>query len=314
MAPSTACFADSSREVLARTLLSCRAVKLRLVTLHVLALAMTGCSAGEDVAAVDLQVLVRTDLVAGREFAWVEVALPERGRTVRLPAVVGSHQGVTEAAFFERLPRSAHRLVRVSLLDARGSVVLSRPMVFPHERRLAVVAKMSRACRDHACPEACQGGRCVDSDCVEGTEESCETPEAPECTADDDCPSSAPCSVGRCDAEECWLDVLPDACGAGETCDVELGCVALPEPEPPMMDAGVPPEDDAGVTLDAGDVLTDVDGGAAEIDGSADASTDASTDGSTPDGSTDGSTGEESPDGGATADASAMDASAVPDE
>lgn len=223
---------------------------------------LLGACAGEarSSGGVDLQVLVRTDLAVGLEFAWVEISLPERGLTSRVPAVLGSYLNAREVAFLADLPPTRHRYLKISLLDRHGAEVLSRPMVFAHERRMAVVARLSRTCREHDCPEACHGGRCVDPGCIDGAEPGCEgpldpstpTPE-PECRSATDCPSLEGCARALCEEGVCWAAADDARCAEDEACSPDLGCVARPE-EP--VDAGsvVEAVDDAGAleaTLDA---------------------------------------------------------------
>ncbi|MCB9617279.1 MAG: hypothetical protein H6722_33015 [Sandaracinus sp.] len=206
---------------------------------------------------VDLQVLVRTDLAVGLEFAWVEIALPERGLTSRVPAVLGSYLQAREVAFLTDLPPTRHRYLKVSLLDRRGEAVLSRPMVFEHDRRMAVVARLSRTCREHDCPEACHGGRCVDPGCIDGTEVGCmtdpvdPTPE-PMCVAADECPSAEGCARPLCDEGVCWFSADDTLCEADELCAPDGTCVARPEPPDGGLEVGAS-EDDGGVfASDAG--------------------------------------------------------------
>ena len=217
---------------------------------------LLGACAGEarSSGGVDLQVLVRTDLAVGLEFAWVEISLPERGLTSRVPAVLGSYLNAREVAFLADLPPTRHRYLKISLLDRHGAEVLSRPMVFAHERRMAVVARLSRTCREHDCPEACHGGRCVDPGCIDGAEPGCEGPldpstpsPEPECRSATDCPPLEGCARALCEEGVCWAAADDARCGADEACSPDLGCVARPE-EP----------------VDAGSVVEAVDGGALE--------------------------------------------------
>jgi hypothetical protein len=259
----------------------------------ILAVLLSAC-AGEarSTGGVDLQVLVRTDLAVGLEFAWVEISLPERGLTSRVPAVLGSYLDAREVAFLVDLPPTRHRHLKVSLLDRHGAEVVSRPMVFAHERRMAVVARLSRTCREHDCPEACHGGRCVDPGCLDGSEVDCEptdpttpTPE-PGCRSATDCPALDGCARAVCDEGVCWAEADDSRCAADRVCSPDLGCVPRPEPD---LDAGV----DAGIAeLDA--EVIDV-GESDPTDGEASIDADASVG-----------------DAGETSDASPSDASAEP--
>lgn len=240
----------------------------------ILAVLLSAC-AGEarSTGGVDLQVLVRTDLAVGLEFAWVEISLPERGLTSRVPAVLGSYLHAREVAFLADLPPTQHRYLKVSLLDRHGAEVVSRPMVFAHERRLAVVARLSRTCREHDCPEACHGGRCVDPGCLDGTETDCEEPTDPTtpepmCRSATDCPPLDGCARAVCDEGVCWAEADDSRCAADRVCSPELGCVARP-PEL-ELDAGV----DAGIAEHDAEVI-DV-GASDPTDGEASIAADAS--------------------------------------
>lgn len=235
----------------------------------ILAVLLSAC-AGEarSTGGVDLQVLVRTDLAVGLEFAWVEISLPERGLTSRVPAVLGTYLHAREVAFLADLPPTQHRYLKVSLLDRHGAEVVSRPMVFAHERRLAVVARLSRTCREHDCPEACHGGRCVDPGCLDGTESDCEEPTDPTiptpepgCRSATDCPPLEGCARAVCDEGVCWAAADDSRCAADQACSPELGCVARPELD---LDAGVGGADASVPELDA--ATTEVGAGASDAD------------------------------------------------
>lgn len=206
-------------------------------TLAALVLLAIGCSdpAGE------LRVDVRTDYVAGIEFA---------------EAVVRFDGVETRRAFgSEDHTRQEHRLAEV---DARpGSFPLEVRLVAGDGRTLAardvsvrvqgtstgVTVVITRSCRDVVCgeTESCLGGRCVTPECVRGDEPSC--PE-PECRASGDCTSAfADCVRPTCEAGVC---LYAGSCAEGSFCDPVEGCQPLPGADAGPGDAGTDAGTDGG--------------------------------------------------------------------
>ncbi|MAC26717.1 MAG: hypothetical protein CMH59_09600, partial [Myxococcales bacterium] len=223
---------------------------------------VAGCEMGRASTSgrADLQVLLRTDLTPQVEFVWIEVALPETGEVMRRAAVPVAYHRAAEVAYFRDLRPSPERLVEVRLLQRDGSVVLKRPLVFPHRGRLAVTARLTRSCREHDCPAACHGGFCVDPRCIDGDEVLCrEGPDAPdvprpghvrECDTVADCALPvAACAIQVCDEGLCWAFPDDGACPEGRLCAPDIGCREAPPPlevDAGMPDAGPPLEDGGG--------------------------------------------------------------------
>lgn len=219
-----------------------RAHRLLLLAFGLLA----GCDGGRSTLILQL----KTDFVAGVELHAVEVVVEVGGVRREASTDVGIGDDFVEGARIaelEDVPAGTAE-IEVSLLDAEGRVLASRPLRATYGPGAhAFTVLISRRCLDVTCPgpadpasaTACVDGVCRDPSCSEENPERCGEPE---CEADADCTGGSACTAGACVAGRCFYRAA-DMCGAEAYCDPELGCRALPTP-----DAGVP---DAG-TLDAG--------------------------------------------------------------
>ncbi len=236
--------------------------------------ALLVCAAGCD-SGIELSVDLKTDLRPGTELAAVRTELgtmPIATATVGAP--VQSVRATASAsddfvsgrriAEFADLQRGTW-YARVSLLDARDAVLVSRDVTLHIDASYATTVVVTRDCRGFTCPiaggdptlTACVGGRCIDPRCTPLTPEFCGDPV---CTTDRVCTTAVACARPRCVERECF-DVLDDAlCAPGEHCDATRGCVsggdAGPTPDggradAGRADAGGPPPGDAGPTCPA---------------------------------------------------------------
>ncbi len=233
-----------------------RTILPRRISVLVALLPLVGCSADP----TDLSVDLRTDWAPGREFTSVRVRVePPDGAPAIEPARFAVVGGVGASERYFRGVRVAEVAgvpasfaLRTTLFDADGMVVAERVMRVRAAADLAVTVVITqRTCA--GCPTT--GGdpratECVDGRCCRVDEDTCST-----CTADGECPPTlASCVTPRCVSGVCLSEPTDARCRAGETCDVDLGCVA-------------------GVTPDGGrDAAVD-----ASSDGSIDASSDAGT-------------------------------------
>ncbi len=228
---------------------------VRALTVLALAAAAVGCSADT----TDLVVDLRTDFVPGREFGNVRVRLePPGGVAATEPprfAVVGG-AGASERYFrgvriaeISAVPASFR--LRTTLFDSLGALVAERETSVRAPQDTAVTVVITRrGCG--ACPTA--GGDplasvCVDGRCCRVDEDACTT-----CAADAECPARAACTSPRCIAGVCLSEPVDSRCAAGETCDVELGCVATSADAGVGVDGGsacVPADCDDGVPCTA---------------------------------------------------------------
>lgn len=180
---------------------------------------------------VELSVDIRTDFVPRAEYTEVLVSLDGQP-PLRVPARGPASLDPRRVADFEGLAPSSAREMRVALLDSSGRELVARDAVLVHQRDLAVTLTFSRDCRGVMCPRfegdaniSCLAGRCVNPDCVTGSEPTC--PEA-NCMGDTDCDALSACAAARCQAGVCLYEPLDDICSADEFCDPERGCRALP--------------------------------------------------------------------------------------
>lgn len=190
------------------------------------ALATSGCGDGS----VDLFVDLRTDLVAGAEFARVETRI-EGGPAVSEDAPTGrSYVAGRRVAVFRDLPRSPSLRLELRLLDASGALVVARPaFVAGDVADAAVTIVVTRDCRGVECPagddpaaSACLDGRCAPEACLTGAEPDCPTPA---CVGADACDVADGCSTARCQDGACFREPDDGACGAAQRCEVGTGCV-----------------------------------------------------------------------------------------
>jgi len=243
---------------------ACRGPRARLLLAIV---AAAGAIGGCDGDSLELSVDLRTDLVAGVEFATV--------RTEHAPAPLAEDAPAPDTIDFAPPLRidlvSARRVadfaavdagpavVRVTLLSAFGEPVARRSVNLVIERSRVITVEVTRDCRGVSCPGAggdpllttCLRGMCIDPRCTRETPEQCPPPE---CDSDGACSTDVACTEGVCsDDGTCFAREDSSLCGAGEVCDVEEGCVPAVEPdagtEPPdaaSADSAPPPPVDAG--------------------------------------------------------------------
>ena len=192
-----------------------------------------GCGAGDVTLVLDL----RTDLVAGAEFSSIVVALPEEELELApIEVALGDRYVGTGArvAELEGLAPSTARRVHVRLLDAAGALVSETELLVRNTAATAAVIVVSRDCRDLACPGAgdpggntrCLGGRCVEPECLTGSETSCPVPQ---CTDDGGCPAAGACARGVCQDGVCLFEADGDSCAVDEFCEPRRGCREAPE-------------------------------------------------------------------------------------
>ena len=161
----------------------------------------------------------------------------------------------TRVAHFHGLKKGKRYRLHVSLYLGNKEVI-SRPVsTLLHDDRITTVM-LARNCEGVSCPEAgdspeataCLGGRCVDPQCTDGTQETCPTPT---CREDSDCPDPpASCAVAECENGTCWSNILPNVCSPTEYCNINTGCESLSVTDSGFdagsTDAGVP---DSGSSL-----------------------------------------------------------------
>lgn len=185
---------------------------------------------------VELSVDLRTDYVAGIEFAGVRLTVDgDRSEET----LTGSASFIEGRRLFDLdgLEPSARRGLRVELLSATGRIVTSREIAVRHEEDMAVTVVVTRDCSAVVCEadQSCLAGRCVDLGCTDGTGELCEEPD---CTTGSDCTAMADCSQASCQEGLCLYEVIE--CDEGLYCAPESGCVPIPVEE---GDMGPPPVD-----------------------------------------------------------------------
>ena len=204
-----------------------------------LSLAFCAAACGGD--ARELAVDVRTDYLPGRQFVGVRTALiSDEGESLEVEESLATADqdflGGVRIAEFSGLGSSAN--LRVSLLDADGSVLAERDAVVVLRGSFAVTILITSDCGMVRCPNAenaalttCVGGRCVDPRCTVETPEFCGDLG---CSTDSQCASPTACAVGTCLDRECFLRARDAECEPGFYCDLSDGC--LPAGDDP--DAG----------------------------------------------------------------------------
>jgi hypothetical protein len=193
----------------------------------VVALACAGCDGG----GVELLVDMKTDLVPGLEFARVRTEDTIGAGTPReaTMAVLGDEDFIEGERIAEfRDLANGEALVRVSLIDRAGEVVLQRTAAARIERTYAMTLVLTRSCQEITCPEpggdleltSCSLGRCTSPACTTGAAE-CPA----ECGEDSECRASAACAIGKCIDGACFEAGIHERCQANEFCDPDVGCV-----------------------------------------------------------------------------------------
>ena len=155
-------------------------------------------------------------------------------------------------AHFQGLPLNRHYNLHVALY-LQNEEVFSRPVSVRLDEDRAITVLITRSCADIVCPEvggsaeqlACQGMRCVDPDCIDGSQESC--PE-PTCQRNEDCPAPrANCAQAECENGVCWVRIQQDMCSAEEYCNADHGC----QPRA-MLDSGTRDASTIDSAIDSG--------------------------------------------------------------
>ncbi len=221
-----------------------------------------------------MYVQLRTDFVAGVDFASVETLLADEpitssteARRVEATASAAADYVVGErVAELGDVARGAHFL-RVSLLAADRSLVIERTIAIQVTGDMALTVVLSRRCSGVVCPTpdnpasytSCLGGRCVNPTCVDGMESVCGVPE---CATATDCPRATSCVAPVCADTVCLARPDDTLCASGEVCAADGTCVRAP------LDGGVRTRDGGSIT-DGGPI----------VDGGRDAGRDSGTDG-----------------------------------
>lgn len=204
-------------------------------------------SACTSAGSVELFVEVQTDLVAGVEFASVQVQLGERVASAGASLGDDYASGVRVAEFDGLAPGPAE--IAVSIVDAGGNIVLRRDVSLTLEQSLGLAVVLARSCLGVECPDAgpdtvattCIDGRCLSRLCSPLDRAACG---AAECIAAADCAVRAECASAECVEGVCLELGVSARCAEAEYCHPETGCAPVP----------------------AGDVDGDGDGVAAEAD------------------------------------------------
>lgn len=198
---------------------------------------LSTCAAGvacQPASPEGLVVQLQTDLVPGLEFDRIDVEVDGEGHErvrmtsvdrVERPRAIASFRGLADG-----------RRVITMRLSYGPSVVVTRTVQVAFRGSLLVNVVISRSCAGIVCDddETCIDARCVGRDCLSGREPGCSHPS---CIRDSDCSSHSGCVAPQCVTNVC-LDIGDDAaCGAGERCVGELGCVATATPDSGTPDA-----------------------------------------------------------------------------
>jgi hypothetical protein len=234
-------------------------------------LPLFGCG-GDEPSGLD--VVVRTDLVAGYEFRRVVVeaestAGPSDPETTAASRTEPWRAGV-EVATLRRL--SGEATIRVTLQDGSRDAVVSREVRVVDASRGRVVVVISRSCVGVSCGdgESCHGGVCANSACHPDAPESCPAPACTDGDASGCAPAAFACATSECAAGVCFSSALtreecssPGTCWAtDEWCDPLSGCSVDPDaPEAGVGDAG----SDMNVVADGGTDMA-IDGAACADD------------------------------------------------
>ena len=216
-----------------------------LLPLLLCALACGGASGSE------LLVDLRTDLVAGVELGEVSVDLEGEGASLQVYVPAPGDNLVRGVRAAEFMVPGGSYLARARFFAPNGSLVGERRAAITVRGRTSITVVYTRRCADVTCPNGadasateCDDGRCVPPEC---------TPENPEacgggtCERDEDCPPpGTDCARAACFGNGCFLEVVGGACGPGQACAPDRGCVAVGSPDAGVSDAGA----DAGCQND----------------------------------------------------------------
>ncbi len=195
---------------------------------------------------VELDVRVRTDLIAGADFDQVRVSIDDGdARTINVvPGAPGYGNGVSIATY-AGISSGTHR-VRATLLLENVNII-SEEVVAQVSGESQVTVVLTRDCIGMECSgalTACMGGRCVDPRCTPENQDACP---ADRCTMATDCPSAVQdCLTPTCLQGTC-LQLDQGMCGNGNYCDHVRGCVGHDGfSDAGMLDAGPDVPMDAG--------------------------------------------------------------------
>ena len=209
---------------------------------------LASCSADDEGTLV---VDVVTDLIPVVEFAGVEVRVDTNRETLLARAGEDWSDG-RRIAELARLPNGPLTLEVEAF--SNGVPVAGRRVRVNVAGRTAATVVLARSCIGVQCPAdgdsptalACLGGRCVEEDCIDGTQPSC--PTEPDCTDNSTC-SAPQCASARC--TEGGICVIGDfTCPNSEYCAPASG-ECTPIPVGPLVDAGNEGRRDSGIDLDA---------------------------------------------------------------
>jgi hypothetical protein len=168
---------------------------------------------------------LKTDLVAGAEFAAVQTLLEGSHSPIEVPALLGDDffDG-RRVAELGGVPPGRHVVV-VTLVAADRGPITERRFRLDVSGSTGLTALLTRSCRSVRCTgsETCVAGSCVPDDCVHPGDASCP---APQCTSVSACPSPSTCAEARCDQGACLYASL-GTCGAGAYCSPEDGCLPV---------------------------------------------------------------------------------------
>lgn len=188
-------------------------------------IAIVSCSSTKQSLSVDL----RTDLVPKREFASVSVQVDGAAATAHpVSEGIDAYLAGTRVADFGDLGEGSV-LVKVTLIDDAGDTLVSRLSRVTLSGDYALTVVVTRNCGGVKCPVAdgdpalttCLAGKCVRPECTPDTPDQCNPAE---CKVAADCRTDKACLTTACDHGVCLFTPHDEKCGAGETCNPDLGC------------------------------------------------------------------------------------------
>lgn len=206
-------------------------------------LVCAGCAS----SGADLRVDLRSDWVGGVEVARVVTRVDGVDEMTTELAVGDDLAAGVRVGFFESVSSGTQR-VSVELRAADDALIAERTAVVQVRGSTGVTLLVTRNCAGVTCDDPaanqCLDGRCVSPTCIVENLTACG---APSCMAAVDCVATAGCVEPRCVGGACLQG--GGGCGAGEYCDPNSGCSALPSTDG-GVDAGFDAPVDVGV-LDA---------------------------------------------------------------
>ncbi len=193
---------------------------------------VSACRSGGVALSVDL----RTDYLAGREFASVVTEVVPDGASAQSADLAVTAPGPdfvdgARVADFSDLAAGAFQ-VKVRIVSPTGATLVERLARVTARSDYALTVVVSRSCAGLVCPEplgdpllaTCDRGQCVSPDCGPQNPAACATAQ---CAFDADCRAKVDCVAGRCVSGTC-LFLPDDAKCAGATCDPKIGCATFP--------------------------------------------------------------------------------------